>query len=255
MDWYTRRKLVYAFGVFIFICATSVYVFKDRLFPAPTCYDNKLNNFELEVDCGGTCALKCSSEVAPLTVLWSRALKVSSSTYDLVAMISNKNIDNASPQLGYTFIMQDADGKTIAELKGVTLAPINGDFPIIEQSITLEKEPHTVNVILQDSPHYGVLEKPTSPTIRISNEKYEAGDTGRVFATVTNAKRKAVSNLPLSVVVFDDYGNAFAVGKTIVPFLNKEESKVISFTWNPPLSVIPTRIKVYPFFDPFNVAN
>jgi hypothetical protein len=44
----------------------------------------------------------------------------------------------------------------------------------------------------------------------------------------------------------------YAVGQTVVPTLDKEQTKEIIVTWNPPLPFAPTRIDVYPIFDPFD---
>ncbi|MCF7843947.1 hypothetical protein K9M47_03575 [Candidatus Gracilibacteria bacterium] len=253
MDWQTRRKLIYAIATILIVGASSMYLFRETIFPTPTCFDKKMNGYEIGVDCGGTCDLspRCVSEIIPLEVMWARAIKSSSTTYDLVAMVSNKNINNAARNISYTFTTYDVQGLMIAETKGVTLAPINGSFPVIKQSIILNKEPTTVTLQIEEEPHYKVHEKPTSPTLRITNERYEAGDTPRVYATIKNTKRTTVSNLPIRVVLFNEEDNAYAVGETILPRLDKEEIKEISFTWRAALPSAPVRIRVYAIFDPF----
>lgn len=252
MNWQTRRRLSYALATLIFICATAVYLSRDTLFPPPTCFDGKQNGYESGIDCGGTCSLVCKNDIDPLTVLWSRAIKVTDGVYDLVAMVSNKNINNASHATGYTFSVYSEDGSIIGQLKGTTTAPVDGDFPIIRQGIKISKTPVQVVTTLDDTLHFVVNEKPTSPTVRVSNEEYEkTDDISRVYARITNTKRVKIVNLPIRVVLFNDEGNAYAVGETIIPVLDKEDIKDISLTWDPPLPFSPTRIKVYPIFDPF----
>ncbi len=251
MDWQTRRKIIYFFATLFTVASISIYVFREKIFPTPTCFDTKQNGYEVGIDCGGVCSLRCSSEVTPLEVIWARALKTSSTTYDLVAMISNKNIDNASQKFSYMFTMYDNQGLVMEEISGSTFAPIDGDFPVIRQSVMLKKSPYKVTLQIEDTPHYKVHEKPTSPTVRITRERYEAGSIPRVFATIMNTKRTTVNNLPVRIVLFDEEDNAYAVGQTIVPRLDKEETKEISFTWDNELPYAPTRIRVYPIFDPF----
>lgn len=242
---------MYALATVITIGAVAVYMLRDTLFPEPTCFDKKQNGYEVAVDCGGICSLRCSSEVAPLTVLWSHAIKTTKVSYDLVAMVSNKNIDNASKDISYTFTVYNKQGSVIGEIKGKTLAPVDGDFPIIKQSVAIPEEPYKVTLQIEDGAHYKVHEKPTSPTLRIANERYEQGTIPRVYATIMNTKRTTVVDLPIRVVLFDENNNAYAVGETFVPRLDKEEIKDISFTWDMPLPFSPTRIRVYPIFDPF----
>ena len=251
MDWQTRRKLLYALIIIVITGAISVFYFKDILFPSPTCDDAKKNGYEVDVDCGGICALRCQSEVEPLVVLWSKAIKSSPTTYDLVAMVSNKNINNSAHEVTYIFSIYNSNGGIIQELKGATITPIDGDFPIVKQSIVLKQIPYNVTMRITDAPHYKVNEKPTSPTLRIGEERYEPGTIPRVYAMVKNTKRMTVSNVPVRVVLYDQNGNVYAAGETVIPKLEKEEIKEISFTWDGPLSSTPTRIRVYTIFDPF----
>lgn len=251
MDWQTRRRFLYLLATIITVLATTVFLLRDVVFPDPTCRDSKQNGYELGIDCGGTCALRCSSEVVPLSVLWARSIKSSATTYDLVAMVSNKNINNAAQRVIYTFMVYDEKGELVAEVKGVTVTPVNGDFPVIEQAVTLSSKPETVVLRIEDGKHYRVAEKSTSPTISISNERYEAGNIPRVYATVQNRKRQTIRDLPVKVLLLDQDNNVYAVGQTIIPELAKEEFKVVSFTWSSPLPYPPLRIRAYPIFDPF----
>lgn len=255
MNWSTKRKLTYGLSLVFAILAISFYTFRDNIFPAPTCFDKKQNSYESGVDCGGTCLLMCKQDVIPLTVKWSRALPVSPNTYDIVAMISNKNINNASRALTYLFTVYDKNGQIITTTTGSTVAPINGDFPIIKQNIKMDKMPKEVITQLFDGLHYKVTEKPTSPTVRQVNTRYEAGDIPRVFSSIINTKRVTISNLPVRAVLYDMYDNAFAVGETVIPFLDKEQMKDISFTWGMTFKQSPTRINIYPIFDPFEAVK
>ena len=251
MTWRTQRRLIYGVAVIFVVASAVLYIYRDNFFPVPTCFDKKQNGYESGIDCGGTCSLRCTQEVSPLTVLWSRALKTSNNTYDLVTMVSNKNINNASRALGYTFNVYDGYGSLVTTISGTTTAPVDSDFPIIVQNVTLTKRPKDVVTQLMDGPHYTVKELPTSPTIRQTSVHYEAGDIPRVYATITNTKRITISNLPVRVVLFDEFNNALGVGQTIIPFLDKEGVQEISFTWDAPFAKDPSKIIIYPIFDPF----
>lgn len=255
MNWETKRKLVYALGVITAVLAVSVFLLRSIIFPTPTCFDTNQNGYELGVDCGGVCSLKCKEEVNPLTVAWSKAVPSGHGLYDFVGMIRNTNIDNASRELGYTFTAYNEEGVVVSVLSGSTTAPLDGMFPIITQNILLEKAPSKVALTLVDGSHYKVIESPTSPTIRILERRYEAGQTPRVYTTLMNTKRLEITNLPVRIVLFDQDDNAYAVGQTIVPTLTKEGVRELIFTWNEPLPISPTRIGVYPIFNPFDAVS
>jgi hypothetical protein len=252
MDWNTRRKILYGTATAITLISLFLYFLQDTIFPTPTCADKKQNGHELGIDCGGGCQLRCSSEVIPLATLWARAIKNPEGTYDLVAMVSNKNIDNASLRSVYMFTAYDSSGVVIATTTGKITAPIEGDFPIIMQSVSLPRVPDTLALSLFDGPHYTVTENPTSPTLRVSNIRYEAGAVPRVYALLQNTKRVEVRSLPVHVVLYDEQNNAYAVGTTFVETLDKEQSREIVFTWNAPLVNDPVKIRIYPLFNPFS---
>jgi hypothetical protein len=252
MDWASKRKFIYGAGVILTILLVCTYLFRDALFPTPTCFDQKHNGFETGVDCGGACSLRCSQEVLPLSVSWTRAVPASSSTYDFIALVSNKNLDNAPRALAYTFIAYNANGLEIDRVSGTTTVPVNGDFPIIEQNVNLPSPPSEISaVIVSNIPHYKVVENPENPTLRVSNIRYEAGSIPRVYATVSNQKRLLLRNIPVRVVLYDAQGNAFAGGKTLIPELPKEQSRNIVFTWKTAFPFAPTQTRIFPILDPF----
>jgi hypothetical protein len=239
-------------GTFIFICiSVLLYTFRDTLFPSPTCFDARQNGFEEGVDCGGVCSLTCTQSVVPLSTVWTRALPTSSSTYDLVAMISNKNTNNAAHAVGYSFTVFNKLGSAVFKTFGTSTAPIDGQFPIIIQNVNLKEVPGNVTVQLTEGSHYKVGENPTSPTVTTSGIRYEGGQIPRVYATINNTKQVTISRLPVRVVLYDAGDNAYAAGETVIPYLNKEESHDIVFTWNYPFSNQPVKIRVYPVLDPF----
>lgn len=251
-DWAKRRKMMYAVGAFIALVFVALYVFRGAIFPQADCFDGKENGFETGVDCGGTCSLKCAQEVIPLSVSFARALPTSSDTYDFVALVSNKNIDNAPREIGYTFTAYNREGKELATVRGKTITPIDGDFPVVEQNVALTETPFEVRAVVSSNvPHYKVLEKPATPTLRVTGTRYEAGTVPRVYATLTNTKRLEFRNLPVRVFLYDASGNVYAAGETVIPSLSKEGSQEVVFTWKNTLPVAPTRIRVFPILDPF----
>lgn len=251
MDWSLKRKIIYGVAISVLCTAVVFFVFRDTLFPKPTCFDRAMNGFETGIDCGGACSLRCEEDVIPLTVLWSKAIRVSENLYDLVGMVSNKNIDNASPALGYSFTLYDSNRSVMRTISGTTTAPIDGNFPIVVQNVPLQQKAAEVSLQLHDTRHYSVLEKPSSPTIKILNRRYENGLTPRVYATIQNTKQKALLKLPVYVLLFDADDNVYASGGTVMPVVDRESVQEIVFTWNEPFSFPPTRIGIYPLFNPF----
>lgn len=74
----------------------------------------------------------------------------------------------------------------------------------------------------------------------------------RGYAQINNTKRVTFSNVPVKVLLYDVDNNVFATGETIIPFLDKEEQRLITFTWTEQFQVAPNKIRVYPILDPFS---
>ncbi len=255
--WEFKRKLLYSLTFIIFVCAALVFLLRGFLFPEPTCFDKKQNGFESGLDCGGTCALMCTSDVKPLSVVWAKAIRLGKDVvnYDLVAFVTNTNIDNAARGVGYTFNLFDENGNLYQTFTGSTTVPLDGSFPLIIQNVTLSKAPSNVTATLTEGNHFKVIESPTSPTVRVTGRRYEAGVIPRVYATIANSKRIDIVNLPVRALLFDNNDNVYAVGQTIIPSLPKEGTQEVIFTWGESLPYPPTRIGIYPIFDPFELRQ
>lgn len=255
MEWATKRKIIYAFAAITLTLAFVVYETRSILFPVPTCFDNKKNGYETNIDCGGTCALRCIDEVSLVSVDFATAIKVAPNTYDLVAMLSNKNISSAPTSMSYVFIVLNKNGKTIASLPGDTLVPVDSSFPIVKQEVTLSDLPTKVLVKLVQSPYYKTIEKPRTPLIRTTDYRYEPGQISRLYVSVINTTRNVYLKLPVRLVLYDEKDNVIATGESIVPSLDKEETKDVVFTWHGLLSAIPTKMRAYPILSPFGSAQ
>lgn len=245
MEWSTRRRLLYGVSTAIFTLAVTGFIVTKFLLPEPSCFDGKKNGFEIGIDCGGTCALKCSSEIIPLQVLWARTLPVGTSTYDIVGLVANKNINNAPKAVTYSFTVFNKEGQTIFIKQGTTTISVDDDVPIMIQNVPLADIPFQTVLALSPAKHFATSEKNPIPPIRTLRTKIESGNPTRLYLTIQNTKQITFANLPVRVILYDDADNAIAAGQTVVPFLNKEEQKDLVYLWNSEFTSSVARIRVY----------
>ncbi|MEN9551937.1 MAG: hypothetical protein RI935_314 [Candidatus Parcubacteria bacterium] len=255
MEWSTKRKLLYASSLIFFVTAVVVFSLREVIFPSPTCFDNKKNNFEVNIDCGGDCDKKCAEEVIPLTPLFSQAIPLSNGKYDIVALISNANIDNAAKLFSYTFYFYNKEGGLISTLTDSSIQPLDGKFPLFVPDVTLSEAPFKTLVTLATSTHFKVKESPLSPTLRVRDTRFEQDTTVRVTASVFNTKRFELRDIELIAFLYDEKDNVYGVSKTLIPFIGKEDSRKATFVFDANAKKEPTRVVVYPLFDPFKVQE
>jgi hypothetical protein len=251
MEWSTRRKLLYIVAFAVFVSTFSIYSLRGIIFSEPTCFDKKHNGFEVGVDCGGTCSLKCTQEVIPLSVKWAQFVQISPVKYDLVAMVANKNIDNASHVLGYTFTVYNDKGAVVGEYSASTTAPLDGDFPVVQQNVSLPENAKTVVLDLHDTAHFAVPGKPARSPFLNPDNLFEYTDIPRVYSQLVNTTQRSFADIPVVVLLYDETDTVYAINKTIIPRLSPEESKKISFTWPSNGMRAPTKIRLYPLISPF----
>jgi len=255
MQWETKRKIVYALAVIVILFTVAVlvaYSFRDVFIPPPTCVDKIKNGYETDVDCGGECSLMCSQDVHPVSALWAKAIHGQGEFYDIVAMIDNPNRDSVAYTTEYVFTIYGETGAVIATLPGALVAPLDAQFPLIIQNLKLPVVPKNVILSIKESPHVRVAEKSAIPAIKITGERFENGQIPRLYVTLINTQRKERRDLPVRVVLFDKNGNAYAVGQTLVPLIEREGSREVIITWDKPLERAPESVKVYPIITPFD---
>ncbi|MBU6415055.1 hypothetical protein KGQ34_02340, partial [Patescibacteria group bacterium] len=92
MDFRRKRQFVILLTVAA-VAAGILFLFARRLIPQPTCFDNKKNQNEEEVDCGGVCAPCALKHQEPLALSWPpRFFLIDEHRYDIVAELRNPNL-------------------------------------------------------------------------------------------------------------------------------------------------------------------
>ena len=263
MNWAERRKLTYMTIVLVVLGMIGFLVFRQLTSATPTCIDGRKNGDELGVDCGGGCSLYCANELASPKVRWVRTFQMTPSVSQSVAYIEHGNATAASPLVGYTFRLYNAQNTVIAERSGTTfLGPLGrtaiaetliptGNVPVARTTITFT-EPIVWNKISS------LLTTVVIKTDRTLVESYEYGTTQkgtRLSATLENTARLHFRDMDVVAIIYDRDDNVVTASKVLLPELPALSSRVVTFTWP---FVVPTagaRIEIVPRFNPFTAES
>ena len=106
------KQILYSAGYIIFFALIIFGVYYIWFQPAPSCFDNRQNQGETGVDCGGPCKPCALKNIMPLKTSWIKEFPVKNQTI-ITAEIQNPNIDFGAKKLTYTMNIYGKDGSVI----------------------------------------------------------------------------------------------------------------------------------------------
>lgn len=234
MSWASRKKTAYRrIAILIAIVIIALVSFLTFYNP-PTCQDNKQNQGEEGIDCGGPCDLVCGFTIIDPIVRWSRVLKTYAGVYSVVAMIENLNVLAEARSVPYIFKLYDDQGLLINERKGEVFIPSNKIFPIFEGAITAgNRIPQRVNFEFLQKPKWVKTQTPASTDgISVRNIKFfEKNNLPRVSAVIENNLVTDIKNAELIILIYDKSDNLINSSKTVLDLVKTNSSEKIIFTW------------------------
>jgi hypothetical protein len=251
LSWAGRRKalviVIIASVAVAFLAALAFSVF----YQTPTCFDQKQNQDELGVDCGGSCTTLCKSQVgtAPI-VRFVRPLAPQPGRTDIIAYIDNPNgaaTANAAP---FTLEVYGADRALIAK-KDVTVdLPAATTVPLYLADV-VPTGAVAAQAFLSFNPDRAKWTRAAerAPIPQVDAIVIQDGERPRVTATLVNPIAKPFYNVTLVATVFDPAGNAIAASQTFVGQLAAQGTSPLTFTWNVPFGAPNPRVEIVPVLD------
>ena len=230
--WATQRKLLYAllFSAAIIVLAVipSFFIF----YKAPSCVDNKQNQGEQGVDCGGPCSILCQAKQRDPVVVWAQKFLVRANTYSAVAYIENPNVTAEASHVPYIFRLFDDSGTVIAEKLGETFVPPHKKFAVFEGNIPVTSgTPSRITFEFTGKPFWKNTNTAQNK-LSVGRQVLIGEDSKpRIDAVVSNTSINTVHNIEVTALVYESNGNAIAASQTKIDALAKDESKNITFTW------------------------
>jgi len=220
--------------------------------PVMTCFDQKQNQDELGIDCGGICTKACPSQLIPLTIWWTRVFPVHKGIYDVAVLVENQNAHFGVQKIKYALRAYDKFNVLIAERYGETFFEPQEKFVIYEPSIdTKEQEIDKAFLYFDDHAEWQRINT-TAPSISLGAKNYSNSPQPRLRSSVQNNSLETLRGTKFVAVLSDENGNALAASQTVVDVLVGNESKELNFTWPTSLPKDPAIIDIYPKLDASN---
>ncbi len=231
-NWRLKRQLSIV-GTILFIAAMVSAWFLFRAYFTPTCFDNRKNGGEADVDCGGSC-ISCEVKHAkPVAIFWARGVAVRENLYDAVAYAENPNEVVSSSRVEYEFILSDGKGE-IARRSGTGYLFPQERIYFVEVGIETSRAPTRVDfrVIRAE----WVRQSQTRADLVIEKREYSVrnrnGTRQSVIAASTfNREPFDFKEAELVFVVFDKVGTVIGINKITLEGISSRERKETISVW------------------------
>ena len=233
MDFRARRQL--AVLVIVAFAAVGIGVFAFRVgLPEPSCRDNRQNQGEEGVDCGGPCISCALAKPKDLEVFWTRVVTARTNTYDVAAEVKNPNVKLAAVSFEYEFKILDAAGAAVVRRRGLGFAYPGEVFHLTEVGLISGRSIRAAAIAIRDV-RWAVAEV-SAPDLVAGSREYTVEEEGGfrasvVRAIVANRSLVQLRNVTASALAFDSAGNLLGVHRTMVDELAAGSSQPVQFRW------------------------
>ncbi|MES2931347.1 MAG: hypothetical protein V4682_01445 [Patescibacteria group bacterium] len=244
LTWADKRRF-YVIGGAVLIGIALLTVFAiSILYEAPSCMDQKLNQDEAGIDCGGSCAYLCAHEVQEPRITFARTIENGNGRTDVIAYIENRNQTAEAKGARYTVEVFDESGTLLGKREGMLDLPARSTVSLFVPGIYqgIGAAPRAFISFAEDTDWRNA--RGGENAIAVSQADLVLGEKPRVNVILSNSAPTALYNKTIIATVFDQTGVAIAASQTVVREIAGLGTATAVFTWNQPFQGTPARVEV-----------
>lgn len=247
MSWAGRRQFIITAIIVGVLAAILAVTLIATFYQAPSCMDNKQNQGETGIDCGGPCAHLCTAEVPAPSVRFVRQLSPVQGRTDVIAYIDNTNANAAMKGAAFTITLYGPDNIIVAEKTGTVDLPPKSTVPVFIPGFYSGLQTVARAFLTFDTSSFNWYRyDDTRPTLTVSNIILSGDATPRLTADVSNPTALSLFRVPVVATVFDAQNNAIAASATVLQEIPPMGTAAAVFTWNAPFPATAAKEEVIP---------
>ena len=266
------KKLSIIGVVLFFIIITAWILFKPE---ERTCFNGIKDVGEEGIDCGGFCEKECPPPDKPpivedISIKWAKFVEDGENNYDLVAEISNNNESWGVSSVNYVFNIYDKKGEIIDTVSGKSYVMPKGFLKSSESRYIIENDFKTsediekvrlelYNFNWREVKNLRELPELDVEIIRITNKDHGFIEDGKefyyAFGVTENISKYSFFKVDINIVIFDDYGELVAAGKTDQWTLKSGDGWEFKIFWTSPFSETIGMVNYEAQTNVFNISN
>ncbi len=212
------KQLLYGFMYLVLLGAVAWGIYFVALRPAPTCFDNRQNQGETGIDCGGPCIPCEIKNLRPLSA--SQAVLYSADRlFSISAQVTNPNINFGAKSFGYSIDIYDGSGNLLRTINNTSFLYPGETKNIIEAGIRIAtgipaRADFKLNAesIVWESPEEFFRPSVELKDVNVSVER----DQVVVNGSAANLNNYIVSRLTVNAFLVDNTGKRVGASKTVL---------------------------------------
>ena len=220
--------------------------------PDPTCADNKRNQEEEEVDCGGPCIPCVLRHIQNIELLRVRFDEVLPGVYDVVAKVKNPNTKLIARTFPFDIHLKDDAGVIIQKHPGRSFLYAGETAYIVEAGIPAKRKITSAEFLIDNKEVQWVVGDAMNPLILIGDKSVETvrqGDTveTRLHVTIYNQALVDFRGIEVGILALNKKNDdIIALNKTRVDELKAGDSASLTFSWPGSVPIDPAHLLVQP---------
>lgn len=244
LTWRTKKQVFYFLLLILFFAVIFSLFFLIK-FSGGTCFDNKKNQGENGIDCGGPCS-PCPANLKEPLILWNRFFKSSpeENTYDAAALVENLNQEWESENIFYAFKLYDQNNILIVEKKGNSFLNAKEKALIFEGGMYVGKRrPARSALVIEPVANWKYAKK--IPLNFIVTKKNFNLESSLLEVEIKNDANSDFKDMYLNAVLTDQNDNGYAASATKIDHITAGGTAEASFTWPYKLETEPAKIEIF----------
>ncbi len=222
--------------LYLVILALIVWGFYSSFFSsAPTCFDNKKNQNEEGIDCGGSCQKICLPEnIREIKVVEAKIFPLENGNATLLGVVNDPNADYAIKNFTYNFNITKANAtSSVSILSGNSFIYPEEKAYLIFPNAAYQPAPGDKLEITLSNLEWVKKENFEKPDITIKNYTIIETQEGiRIEGVIFNDTFSPISDVRVFVILHNQFQKAIGVSQT---FINLESKKSTTFSIFHPL--------------------
>ncbi len=197
--------------------------------PSPSCFDNKQNQNEEGLDCGGVCQPCELKEVADIRLLPVRLIEALNGKTSALLEFQNPNLNYGASPFYFDLNFLDKSGKVIKTISSQTvLAPAEIAFRV-EPNLDADFDKISRAEIIAGN--YQWLSRAQMPAVKIQARDVsiilEKEGRGRIKAFIKNESSITANSVYVHAIVFNDLASVAGLSRTLIENLRSQEERSV----------------------------